>query len=275
MLKIYLGTSGVPISAKDRKTISGIEKVHELGLNAMEVEFVHGVRMSNGEAEKVGEYASTMNVRLSAHAPYFINLCSDEEEKRIASIQRIYDTAEKAFYMKADAIAVHAGFYGKKDPGVCYERIKEGMLKVLEKMESNNIRGVKIGIETMAKESAFGTFEEVMKIYKEIPGVYPYIDWAHTYARQNGNIDYGFMIKTLLNNGIQHINSHFEALKFKNGKYVDIHEPMEDGSNPTFEPLAKELVKSDLSITLICESPQLEYDALKMKSILEKNGYKL
>ncbi|MEM0072540.1 MAG: endonuclease IV, partial [Metallosphaera sp.] len=31
----------------------------------------------------------------------------------------------------------------------------------------------------------------------------------------------------------------------------------------------------DISITLICESPKMEEDALVMKSILESLGYKL
>jgi deoxyribonuclease-4 len=41
---------------------------------------------------------------------------------------------------------------------------------------------------------------------------------------------------------------------------------------PPFEPLARELAKRDITITLICESPLLEKDALLMKQMLEEQG---
>ncbi|MEM1600052.1 MAG: endonuclease IV, partial [Sulfolobaceae archaeon] len=34
------------------------------------------------------------------------------------------------------------------------------------------------------------------------------------------------------------------------------------------------ILKRDISITLICESPELERDALKMKEVLVNLGYK-
>ncbi|PSN89793.1 endonuclease IV, partial [Candidatus Marsarchaeota G1 archaeon OSP_B] len=76
MPKIYVGPAGVPISAKGGSTIDGIKTVRSLGLNAMEVEFVQGVRMSPEMAKEAGKVAKELNVRLSVHAPYFINLCS-------------------------------------------------------------------------------------------------------------------------------------------------------------------------------------------------------
>ncbi|MBP1358077.1 MAG: endonuclease IV, partial [Sulfolobus sp.] len=128
--------------------------------------------------------------------------------------------------------------------------------------------------ETMAKETAFGTIDEVISISKEVKNVIPYIDWAHTFARQGGQIDYGEIIDRLIKElHLLHINSHFESLVFRNGKYVDEHLPI-DNNAPPFEPLAKEILKRDISITLICESPELERDALKMKKVLEDLGYK-
>ena len=50
MARVYLGPAGIPLGARERKrsagTIDGIRYVSEVGLNAMEVEFVQGVRMS-------------------------------------------------------------------------------------------------------------------------------------------------------------------------------------------------------------------------------------
>jgi deoxyribonuclease-4 len=126
----------------------------------------------------------------------------------------------------------------------------------------------------MAKETAFGTLDEVISISKEINNVVPYIDWAHTFGRQGGKIYYGNIIDRLVKElNISHINSHFESLEIRNGKYVDVHRSIIHNT-PPFEPLAKEILKRDISITLICESPELEKDALIMKSVIEKLGYK-
>ncbi|BCU69271.1 TIM barrel protein [Stygiolobus caldivivus] len=275
MVKIYLGPAGVPLSSKKRNTIDGIRTVKELGLNAMEVEFVQGVKMKPESAEEAGKIAEELGVRLSVHAPYFVNLCSNEREKVEASKARIFDTADRAERMKADAIAIHIAFYGKLSPEECYQQVKSELGEVVDKARSQGIKNVKFGVETMAKDTAFGTLDEVVSISKEIKGVIPYIDWAHTFARQGGRIDYGEIIDRLKRElGLTHINSHFESLVFRNGKYVDEHLPIENDA-PPFKPLAEELVKrEDLSITLICESPELEKDALKMKKVLEELGYK-
>ena len=274
MAKIYLGPAGIPHSAKKRNTIEGIKTVKDLGLNAMEVEFVQGVRMSQESAEETGKVAKELGVRLSVHAPYFINLCAEEEEKIKASKQRILDTADRAERMGADAIAIHIAFYGKRKPEECYEMVKSGLGEVVDTALSMGIKNVKFGVETMAKETAFGTIDEVISIAKEVKQVVPYIDWAHTFARQGGQIDYGEIIDRLTKElHLTHINSHFESLVFRKGKYVDEHLPIENNA-PPFEPLAREILKRDISITLICESPELERDALKMKKVLEDLGYK-
>jgi deoxyribonuclease-4 len=43
---------------------------------------------------------------------------------------------------------------------------------------------------------------------------------------------------------------------------------------PDFEPLVKEILKRKIDITLISESPVLEKDALILKKMFEKYGYK-
>lgn len=276
MAKIYLGTAGIPLSTKGKTTIDGIRRVKELGLNAMEVEFVQGVKMSIEKAKEAGEVAKQLNVRLSVHAPYFINLCSEEKDKIEASKKRILETALRAEAMEADAIAIHVAFYKKGEEKNCYELVRQGLGEVIDKAKEEGVHNVKFGIETMAKETAIGSLDEVISLSKELgtDRVIPYIDWAHTFARQRGKIDYGEILDRLINElHLTHINSHFEGLEIRKGKYVDVHRSI-TYNTPPFEPLAKEILKRDISITLICESPELENDALIMKKILEDLGYK-
>lgn len=51
-MPLLFGTAGVPLSAKERSTEAGVKRVRELQLDAMEVEFVQGVRMGEEKAQK-------------------------------------------------------------------------------------------------------------------------------------------------------------------------------------------------------------------------------
>ena len=66
MADLLFGTGGTPHSAKTQSNVGGIERIAELGLGCMEIEFVQGVRMGEGAARLVAEVASRRKVKLSA-----------------------------------------------------------------------------------------------------------------------------------------------------------------------------------------------------------------
>ena len=66
---LLFGTAGIPRSSRALTTQAGIERIHELEMGCMEVEFVQGVRMSPQTARDVGNVAAKRAIRLSAHAP--------------------------------------------------------------------------------------------------------------------------------------------------------------------------------------------------------------
>mgnify|MGYP001770640962 FL=1 len=274
MAKVWLGPAGIPKYVKKAKdTADGVKAVKELGLNAMEVEFVQGVRMGADAAEKVGVVARELGVKLSVHAPYFINLCSDEKAE--ASMKRLWDSVDRAHRMGAWIVVVHAAYYGKLGPDRCYEAVKTRLGELTDKMLDEGIDDVIIGVEITARNNQFGSVEEVFGLAKELKRVRPVVDWGHLYARNNGTIDYGSVLDLWRSTfGDEHMHTHFTSVKYRNGKYVDEHEPISINM-PPFEPLAEELSKRDISITLICESPLLDQDALLMKEILEKHGVRL
>ncbi|MFN3995775.1 MAG: TIM barrel protein, partial [bacterium] len=90
---LLFGTAGIPNSSK-KDTFSGIMRIRELNLDAMELEFVHGVKISHINAQKINTFSNKYSVKLSAHAPYYINLNSLDKEKIEASIHRIIKTIE-------------------------------------------------------------------------------------------------------------------------------------------------------------------------------------
>ena len=72
--KLHLGTAGIPNSTPRKTTPNGVKRVAELGLDAMEIEFVRGVKMSDETAAEVKMLAAQLGVLLTVHAPYYLSL---------------------------------------------------------------------------------------------------------------------------------------------------------------------------------------------------------
>ena len=184
---IFVGPGGVPISSPDRSSIGGIKHCYRIGLNAMEVEFVRGVNMSPELAVEVGKLAKKLGIRLSCHAPYYVNLLSDKKSIVHASVQRIIDTLDRAERMNADAIAVHAAYYGKLSKEEAQKKMESVTKEILEKAENLGIKKVKLGYETMGKASQWGSLEEISELCRKFHRkVIPYLDWGHLFVRGKG-----------------------------------------------------------------------------------------
>lgn len=268
---IYVGPAGNVGEA--RTTEESFYWLKKHGLNAQEIEFVRSIYLNEEKAKILGGLAKKLNIRLSIHAPYFINLASEKQKVINKSKEIIIKTAEIGEILMADSIAIHTAYYNKKNVKTTKELVIEGINQILMELQNKGVRKIKLGIETMAKESQYPSFEEVVELCKEIKHkqVVPYIDWAHIFCRNNGRINYGYIFDTLKKLGIKHINSHFEGLKYNNKlkKFVDVHEMIND--NPPLKPLLMEVVKRKVNITIIAESkPWPEKDALKIKKELKK-----
>jgi deoxyribonuclease-4 len=81
---------------------------------------------------------------------------------------------------------------------------------------------------------------------------------------RNGSINYLSVFDQL--SGLRHIHSHFSGIEFTE-KGERRHLIME---RTDFLPLAREILKRKVDITVICESPITWKDSLKMKEILEE-----
>ncbi|MEM2874792.1 MAG: TIM barrel protein [Candidatus Hadarchaeales archaeon] len=275
---IFLGPAGIPLSTKEKGTTGGVKRVAELGLNAMEVEFVRGVAMSNQTADEVGRVAGKLGVRLSVHCPYFINLCTPDKKKLEASKKRILDSAERAHRMGANVVVFHPGYYGGLAPEDALTAVKDACADILGRMERAGIKNVSLGLETTGKVSAFGTLEENVAVSREIDGCEPVIDFAHIWARQGGRIDYREIFSKVRPLGLKHLHCHFTSMEWTPAKVEGQgnekrHLPIEFDA-PPFRPLAEEIVRRKMNITLISESPVLEQDSLRMKKIFEGLGYR-
>lgn len=256
---ILFGPGGVGSPA-----VNGLRYLHELGLEAAEIEFTYGVNMHNKYAAEVGKIASKLGISLSVHAPYYINLVSEEVAKRKASIKRILDSAERAHYLQAKFVVFHPAFYGKMDKDEVYEIVKEAIIGMMEFIKEKRWNVI-LCPETTGKLTAFGTLDELLRLSKEA-GCGCCVDFAHLQAREFGKIDYDEVCEILNKFDKGKITGHFSGIVWGNGG--EKHHIQTDSKEA--ERLLKTLVKHRISIRIINESPFNVEDSLMCKKIYEK-----
>lgn len=267
---LLFGTGGVPVSASDRSTEAGIERIAELGLDCMEVEFVQGVKMSPEAAVSDGKLAAEKQVVLTAHAPYYINLNSVERQKVHMSKERILQTARIAGLLGARSITFHAAFYLADSPVDTYTAVKRQLLKVMNilKAEGNTVA---IRPEVSGKRSQFGTIEELLQLSAEMEGVAPCIDFSHWHARTGQANSYPEFLEVLDlveaklgRQALDDMHMHVSGIVY--GLKGEIKHTMLDDSDFRYVELLRALKDRKARGVVICESgPYIEQDALLLQ----------
>jgi deoxyribonuclease-4 len=242
------------------------------------------VRIQKQSGLKLGENALDNDIRVSMHAPYYINLSAQKEDVLERSIERLVQSARAAEWIGAYRIVFHPGFYTKYTPSQALDRCKGAITELLEKLDSMGVKKFTFSPETTGKRSQLGSLDEIIDICQSFDHFAPTIDFAHVHARGRGcikGVDEYHRILGKLEDGIDGIGSKPEALHchFTRIEYTDAgerkhHVLMETEYGPPLEPLLEALVECGWDATIICETPFLEKDALLMKqnyqNILEK-----
>ena len=107
--KLNFLTAGMPLATGKGSYPEAFGILKDLNLDGMEMEFVHGVRITDKSKDFIK--SNSENLVITAHGPFYINLNSKEEEKIDASVGRIIDTARVAEDVGAYSITYHAAFY--------------------------------------------------------------------------------------------------------------------------------------------------------------------
>jgi len=235
----------------------------------MEVQFVRGVKMNEGMARRVAEVAKKEGVRLTVHAPYFINLNSHEEEKVIASQGRLMQTARIASLLEAEGIVFHAAFYLGDSPQAVYATVKS---RLGEKVRQLRTEGIHVWLrpEVTGKPSQFGTLDEVLSLSAEVEGVAPCVDFAHWHARTgsfNSYDEFVAMMKQieekLGRQGLDNMHIHVSGVQY--GGQGEIKHLNLKQSDFHYVGFLRALKALEVKGLVICESPDREGDALLLQ----------
>ncbi len=272
---IRFGPAGIPIQCKCTTTIEGIECCKQLGLSAMEVEFVHGVKMSEEHAKEAGKKAGELDISISSHAPYYINLCTPDIVKADGSKRHIFLAAKITALANGKITVFHPGFYQKLNKEEAFQIAKKRLLEIKEKMDEEKVKCI-LGAETVGRKSAFGGFYENLRMAQELEFVRPVLDFAHLHARRDFLIknedDYRKIFSILekeLPNYVKEIHCHFSEVAY-NEKGELNHLILGSKNEPSYKALMKVLAENDYCGTIICETPKLDIDALILQKEYEK-----
>ena len=266
---VLFGTAGIPHSAKARSSVAGIARIRALGLGAMELLFVRRVAMGQQTACAVRRAAEENQVRLSAHAPYYINFNSIDPAKVTASRERLLAAARVASACGARNVVFHPAFY-HHDPTAAYERVKAQLIRIARQVRDEGL-DVCLRPETMGKPSQFGELAETVRLSAEIEGVSPCIDFGHLHARSGGGVntcaDFEAVLdciqESLGKEALQDMHMHVQGIAYTSKgeqRHLDL-----SAADFRYEDLLQVLADRGVCGTVICESPNLEDDALLLR----------
>jgi deoxyribonuclease-4 len=275
------GTAGVPPTFKLLKAkmadVPGL--LREEGLDAFEYQAVRwGAKpqIKQMDAEKLGVEAKKHDVRLSMHGSYFINLAG-KDDVVAASKDRLIAGATAADWMGAYVIVFHTGFYGKFEKSYAFKGCIKALKEVSQTIKDMGLK-VKLGPETMGRKFQVGSIDEIMTICQEVEGIQLVVDWGHLHARNLGAFRKVEDVRavaekiesTLGSDALRGMHCHFSKIEFSSQGERKHHTLDEPRYGPDFEFLAKVIVDFKMHPTIICETPILDIDALRMKKMLQQ-----
>jgi deoxyribonuclease IV len=252
-----------PAGSSGLGNVEGVRLVRKLNLDAMEVEFTYGVRMGIDAAKELGDEAKKLGIKLSVHAPYYVNLASSDKAKQKASEKRILDSCERAHHFgtkqELTPVVFHAGFYQGRDKEEIYQLIKKSVEEMQETIKKKGWN-VLLCPETTGKSSQFGDIDELLRLSHETKcGIT--VDFAHLMARANGKLDYKELMEKLKN--LKHVHCHFSGIEYTaKGERRHLVTDKKD-----IKELLAWLKKYKIDATIINESPDPVGDSLKAKEL--------
>ena len=268
------GTVGSPAATPARPggTVGGIQYTASIGLEALELAWVNGVRVGEATCAAIKQAGMDNGIALSVHAPYYINLNGDDEKwPRLRTY--LMDAAHFGNLAGATDIVFHPGTYFGHPAEQVLEVVIPRLRGCVDELRSNG-NPVTLRPEISGKAAMLGSLTDVLEMAKSIPGVIPCIDFAHLHARLgdgavNTYAEWISVLDLYRNNlgepAMQHLHIHLSGINY-GPKGEKNHLVMEE-ADLDFRNLMRALRDSGGQGRIMCESPVLEVDALKFKAL--------
>ena len=266
------GTVGSPKTTpkKPGGSVGSILHLKTLGLGALELGWVQSVRVSEATCADICATCHDNDFRLSVHAPYFINLNATEDEWP-KSRKRLMDAAHYGNLAGATDIIFHPGSYFGQPPEEVLPKAIERLRGCVEELRAAG-NPVILRPETMGKIAMLGSLADTLAMSKAIPGVEPCLDFAHLHARagdgsMNSKAEWLAVLDGYAHElgaeSLQRLHIHLSGIEY--GEKGERNHVALEESDFALDELFSALHERGCAGRMLCESPEMEDDALKMQ----------
>jgi deoxyribonuclease-4 len=232
------------------------------GLNAYEYQCSRGVTIREETARAIGEAARDHGIRLSVHAPYYINLATEDPTIAANTTRHILKSLEAARWLAADRVVFHIGGTGKQPRAQALERAVGLFRAILDEADKQGLlAGTYLAPETMGKQNQLGTLEEVLAFCAFSEWTIPAIDFGHLHAVTGGRYTtrheyeaaFDLVAAKLGEQKAAAVHIHFSRIEFtKAGEKR--HWTFADDFGPPHEPLLDTIAARGYAPRIVCES---------------------
>ena len=254
--------------------------IRDFGLDCYEYQCGKGVHIGEEAACKLGQAAAAAQIRLSLHAPYFINLANPDPDSLKKTIGYITSACLVADRMGAGRVVIHSGALMKRSRQQALEIAIKSLKEVIQACDDAGFGHIALCPETMGKINQLGDLDEVLELCTLDARLVPCIDFGHLYARTLGELE-GHEACVKMLDRVEEVlgeerasafHSHFSHIQFTPNGGEKCHRTFadDDSFGPDWSPLAAEVARRGWSPTFICESAGTQAeDALTMKQIYQ------
>lgn len=257
------------------------EWLRELGLNAYEYQCNKGIILKDETAAVIGEKCRENSIRLSIHAPYYINLSSTEAQKRERSVKYILDTLQIARVMGAVRIIMHPGYVSGISRSTALEVAKDTFLNALNQAKKMGLDDITICPEVLGKTNQLGNIFEVVELCGLNDDLTPCIDFGHVHALTQGGLKekqqymdvFRFVGQELGLERMRACHIHFSKVEVGKGGEKKHWTLADTEYGPEFGPLAEAILELGIEPVIICESrDKMAEDAMILKKMYEERA---
>ncbi len=230
-----------------------------------------GVAATFGDLCGIGDMAKRLDVSMSIHTPYYMDLGS-ESDLAAECMNSIRYAGLIMNALRGDIVVTSLGIYDGKRPeedvdALIYQNVED----ILDWWHGMGLTP-RLGIEVTGQQDVFGSLEQVMDICDQFDGLTPVVNFSHLHSRYNGTLlepdDFIDVLTMVEPKSGGCIHTAFAGVDYENGNEKRLT-PIKKG-DLKFEPFAEALIEMRPNCTIISTSPLLEHDAMYMRIIHER-----
>lgn len=185
----------------------------------------------------------------------------------------LFESARIGALCGAESVVVHAGFYLGDSREDTFTSIKDRLGQILDKLKEEDIN-IKLRPEISGKSSQFGSPEEILNLCCQLEDLAPCIDFAHCHARtgvDNSYPEFAAILEQIKNklgdDALKDMHIHISGIAY--GQKGERRHLTLKESDFNYTELLRALKAYNTAGLVICESPNLEKDALLLKATYE------